>query len=161
MFPHSDVITWDELKALKQSGHEIACHGVRHIDLKLCDKREIKLEVEDSLEVFKSHGFNVTTYGCAFNSYHQSLPSYVLQHYDSFRDWVGENKYPVKSHIYNVQRSGDAYTSLLKGDNKWVLSTWHDTYNSGFKKYLRKISELENVKVKTVRWMYANEFKGN
>jgi len=161
MFPLSDVITWDELKTLKQRGHEIACHGTRHIDLKRCDEREVKMELVDSLEVFKSHRFNVTTYGCAFNSYPRFLPDFALEHYNSFRDWVGENKYPITSRIYHVQRSGEAYESLLNGDNKWVVSTWHDITDSGFKKYLKKISEMKNVKVKTVKWMYANAFKGN
>jgi len=159
MFPFTDVITWGEVKQLKSRGHEIACHGTRHIDLLECTERETRLELFDSLEVFKSHKIPVTTYGCAFNSYPSELPVKALTRYNSFRNWLGVNSVPLKSRIYNVLRAGEAMDEVQMGDDKWVVSAWHDVANTGFEKYLKKISILDNVKVKTVEWMYANTFR--
>lgn len=161
MFPPDEVITWDEVKQLRGEGHEIACHGLRHIDLSLCNKREIRLELVDSLEVFKSHGVEVNTFGCPFNNYPPEVTKLALEHYDSFRDWIGVNRVPIRKRVYNVLRSGDAYEELQEGDDKWVLSTWHDVDIPKFRSYLSKVEKLDNVEVKTTRWMYANTFKGN
>lgn len=161
MFPPNDVITWGEVKQLQREGHEIACHGLRHVDLNLCNKRETELELVDSLEVFKSHKVNVNTFGCPFNTYPQELVKQALLHYDSFRNWLGVNHVPLNTRVYNVLRSGEAYDEVLVGDNKWVLSAWHDVNAASFRSYLEKIDKLENVEVKTTRWMYANKFKQN
>lgn len=155
MFPEDDVITWGELKKLKEAGHEIASHGVRHIDLNLCNQQELEMEIVGSLKLFKSRGFTVTTYGCAFNTYPKEAQELALKHYKTFRNWVGVNKVPIRTRVYKVLRAGDAYNEASKGDNKWVVSTWHDIKDTNFKKYLDKVEKL-GVEVKIVRWMYAN-----
>jgi peptidoglycan/xylan/chitin deacetylase (PgdA/CDA1 family) len=155
LFPPSDVITWSELKDIQIRGHEIANHGTRHIDLPLCNKMEKWMEVVASKKVFTSMGINVTTYGCAFNSYGKESLELGLQHYPTFRNWLGVNTIPIKTPIYKVLRAGEAYEEASTEDNKWVLSTWHDVDLGKFRKYLEKVKKL-NIEVKTVRWMYAN-----
>ncbi len=155
MFPDDKVIKWDELKDMQLRGHEIANHGTRHIDLPLCNKMERWMELVASKKVFTSMGIDVKTYGCAFNHYNKEAQELGLKHYETFRDWLGVNTIPVKSNVYHVLRAGDAYDEASTGDNKWVLSTWHDVDLVKFKRYLDKVKAL-GVEVKTVRWMYAN-----
>jgi len=155
MFPDDQVITWNEVKDIQLRGHEIANHGTRHIDLNLCNKMEKWMEMVASKKVFTSMGIDVETYGCAFNAYDKETLELGLKHYPSFRNWLGVNTVPVTEPVYSVLRAGEAYEEASTGDNKWVLSTWHDVDLVKFKRYLDKVKEL-NIEVKTVRWMYAN-----
>ena len=155
MFPPTDVITWTEVLGLHKRGHEIANHGTRHVDLPHCNRRELKLELLDSKEVFSSYGIPVTTYGCAFNSYLDDLPELALQHYNSFRLSIGVNKAPLGK-TYHVLPPGDALHEIRTGSGKWVVSAWHDVKADGFRKYLNIIKEL-NVKVFTVKQTHENE----
>ena len=157
MFPPTDVITWSEVQSLHKRGHEIASHGTRHSDLPHCNKRELKLELEDSKEVFNSYGIPVTTYGCAFNSYPTDFPVLALKHYNSFRLSLGVNKFPIEK-TYHVLPPVDALKEVSTGSSKWIVSAWHDVKAEGFRKYLNKVKEL-NVKVFTVKQIYENKEK--
>lgn len=155
MFPPTDVITWLEVCNLHRRGHEIANHGTLHSDLPRCNKRELKLELIDSKEVFNSHGIPVTTYGCAFNSYPNDLRELALQHYNSFRLSLGVNKLPPGK-TYHVMPPQDALHEVEKGSEKWIVSAWHDVNADGFRKHMNKIKEL-NIRVCTVKQMYENK----
>lgn len=153
MFPQSDIITWDELNRLQDKGHEIASHGTRHADLPKCNQRELRMEIVDSLETFRSHNINVTTYGCAYNAYSQVAQRMVLEHYSSFRDHVGVNKMPPASKIYHLMPPQGTMEELTSGNRKWVVSVRHDVNVENLDKYLDKLDKVD-VEVITVREAY-------
>ncbi len=155
MFPDKDVITWEEVLQLQARGHEIASHGVRHVDLPLCNKAEKYMEIVGSKLIFKSRGVNVETYTCAFNAYNQECIKLSEPHYKSFRTNIGVNKHPPKSPIYHADRPS-AVDDICKSetDNLWLIGIWHDVPLAGFRKRCEQLKEA-NIKVITVRKAYA------
>ena len=158
MFPDRDILTWDEVQDIHSMGHEIASHGVRHIDIPLCSDEELDLEINGSYAVFESHGINVSSYTCAFNGWTAEAEQLSRRNYDSFRLGVGVNKLPLKGRTYYVMSAGDAVEYAVANPDKheWVVGAWHDVNLNGFRRRVRQIKE-SGIPVKTVRETFTYE----
>jgi peptidoglycan/xylan/chitin deacetylase (PgdA/CDA1 family) len=156
MFPEQNVITWEEVLQLQQLGHEITSHGVRHVDLNLCNTTELQLELLGSLAVFKSMGVDVSSYTCAFNCWTSRALEISKRVYDVFRGSVGVNKLPLTENIYHGMDGTQAirYIRENMGKDEWVVGAWHDVDPYKFEGTIKSVKTL-GVEVKTVREMFG------
>jgi peptidoglycan-N-acetylglucosamine deacetylase len=73
----------DELKALQSDGHEIACHGLNHIDARIYPGSASSFyweEVEPAMKIFDSLGFRIVSFAYAFGLAPDSVDAYLLSH---------------------------------------------------------------------------------
>lgn len=151
MFPPHAVITWNELKLLQAKGHEIGCHGTRHLDLCFCNKKELWMEIVASKHIFKSYGIDVSTFACPFNNFTKEVNVKCRRSYSSVRRGVGVNKLPISSRFYWVLNGGEAIATLEEAQEKnlWLVGVWHDVNLDSFEKYVEKVKTFD-IEVKTV-----------
>ena len=156
MFPVRNVITWKELKIIQGAGHEIASHGTRHIDLNLCNEAELWMEMTASKKVFESHGINVDTFTCAFNTWSQDVLKYSERDYRTFRASTGINKHPPETRVYHALDGTEAaqYARDCLDDNVWIIGIWHDVHSPNFEAAISKVQSTR-WNVKTVREVYG------
>lgn len=128
MFPPENVLTWGEVKEIQDMGHEIAAHGVRHIDLSECTNEELQLEVVTPKGVFASRNVMVTSYACAFNCWSKRVQDIGIQHYKAIRGVAGmDNLPPYNSPIYHTHGWNIALDKIRKEKgNIWICGAWHD-----------------------------------
>jgi hypothetical protein len=108
--------------------------------------------------VYKSYGFNVNTYACAFNSYNEKVTSFSEQYYGSIRNGIGVNSLPVKNRVYHCMAGIEAINHLetMNGDEDvWIVGIWHDVNPRKFKENMERVKQLD-VEVKTVRGVYGS-----
>lgn len=160
MFPEQNVITWEEILLLQQLGHEITSHGVRHVDLNLCNKTELQLELLGSYEVFKSMGVDVSSYTCAFNCWTQKALEMSKNRYNSFRASANINKLPLKDKVYHSMDGTQAIHYMQRNLDKdeWIVGAWHDVDPYKFEDVVKTVKKL-GVEVKTVREMFGDKDK--
>ncbi len=65
----SGYLTWDQVRALAQTGNEIGAHSVNHLDLRLLSADEVVREVCRSRATLLTHGIPVTTFAFPFDGY--------------------------------------------------------------------------------------------
>lgn len=154
MFPPQGVITWGELELLQNKGHEIGCHGTRHIDLYLCNKDELWMEFTASKRVFKGRGISVSTFACPFNNFTKEVNRRSRRSYNSVRKGVGINTLPISGRFYWVLSGGDAMQRLEEAQEKglWIVGVWHDVNLPPFEEHVERVKELD-MDVKTVKEM--------
>jgi peptidoglycan/xylan/chitin deacetylase (PgdA/CDA1 family) len=145
VFPDARVLTWNELAGIRDAGHEIASHGTRHVDLSLSTDSEVKMELLGSHHVFRSKGFDTSTYACAFNCYTRKADDMIDGLYRSIRGFPGKNFLPVEGHVYHVC-AGNSMKELEDArENQWIIGVWHDVDPKRFE------SDVVHVKKTGVR----------
>jgi peptidoglycan/xylan/chitin deacetylase (PgdA/CDA1 family) len=156
MFPEQNVITWEEILQLQQLGHEITSHGVRHVDLNLCNQTELQLELLGSYAVFESMGVDVSSYTCAFNCWTPKALEISKNKYNSFRASVDVNKLPLTGKIYHCMDGNQAIHYMRRNleKNEWIVGAWHDVDPYRFEDTIKMVKKL-GVEVKTVREMFG------
>lgn len=156
MFPPQNVLTWKELHKIEDSGHEIASHGVRHVDLPQCSDRELWLEIVGSKRVFDEQGFKVDNYACAFNACDKRVREYALKHYKIFRGGSQlENNFPLGNvyHAVAGAKAVDYVSANPRNKDEWVVGIWHDINPVKFEETVKHINHL-GVKVLSVCEVY-------
>lgn len=141
MFPVSDMIIWDELKALQARGHEITSHGLRHIDYVDATNIELWAEMKVSQAIFASRGIYVKVFTCPFNQSNDRIEELSDRFYPYHRGRTGVNKIPVKGRIYHCLSWPDALRSIT--DNVWAVGAWHDVVD--LHKFRKAINYVKQV----------------
>lgn len=155
MFPDANVLTWNEVEKLQRWGHEVASHGVRHVDLNLCNRSEKELEINGSYKIFESHGVNVNTYACAFNAYDKECVTIGGKHYKSFREHVGYNEYPPKTFTYHAMTPNAVDEAInYKNNDRWYIGIWHDPNLKSFEEQVNRVRDA-GLNVITVNQAYG------
>jgi peptidoglycan/xylan/chitin deacetylase (PgdA/CDA1 family) len=111
-FPNS-VMTWNDVKSLKEEGHDIESHGMSHKDLTALSDIELEYEIGQSKRDLIEHGINSTIFANAYAS--------------------GENNSTVKkviSKYYDIARAGYGAYALLKSENDTTDKDENNTLTS-------------------------------
>jgi len=134
MFPLKGVLHRDQVTWLYKRGHEIASHGLRHLEPSRCNSVELWYELRASKKTFESYGVAVTSFACPFNGFNAAVEKASRGIYRSIRGKVGVNRLPVKGRVYHaVDNIG--YEEVLKRaekENLWVVLVWHRVKPSKF-----------------------------
>jgi len=150
IFPTDRTIHEEDLVELQKRGHEIGSHSLRHVNLRRCNKVEVRHELRTSKEILESHGLKIKTFTCPFNAYTNKIREEALKHYDSFRGSIGVNRLPFKGNCYKVFHGSPlkeckvAVTSAEKSD-MWVVLLFHNVKRDNTDPYSFDADEFENL----------------
>jgi peptidoglycan/xylan/chitin deacetylase (PgdA/CDA1 family) len=84
---NSGRLTWEDITALSNEGHDIGSHTMNHADLSKTSKKETEFEIGDSKQCLLDHGINTTSFAYPFNagSDEASVIDVVAKYYDIAR----------------------------------------------------------------------------
>jgi peptidoglycan/xylan/chitin deacetylase (PgdA/CDA1 family) len=84
---NSGRLTWEDITALSNEGHDIGSHTMNHADLSKTSKKETEFEIADSKQCLLDHGINTTSFAYPFNagSDEASVIDVVAKYYDIAR----------------------------------------------------------------------------
>jgi len=164
-FPFDRVIQERDLIKLQEHDHEIGSHGLRHIQLKLCNDVELFHELKTSKDVLESLGLKVRTFTCPFSNWSEQVKDEVLKYYDSMRYGIGVNRMPFDKRTYmSVLGSDDLKAAIDRAtiENLWVVLLFHnvkrnndDNFSTDLETFTNIVRYVfkKNIQVKTVSEM--------
>jgi peptidoglycan/xylan/chitin deacetylase (PgdA/CDA1 family) len=84
---NSGRLTWEDITALSNEGHDIGSHTMNHADLSKTSKKETQYEIGDSKQCLLDHGINNPSFAYPFNggSAEASVVDIVAKYYDIAR----------------------------------------------------------------------------
>jgi peptidoglycan/xylan/chitin deacetylase (PgdA/CDA1 family) len=84
---NSGRLTWEDITALSNEGHDIGSHTMNHADLSKTSKKETEYEIGDSKQCLLDHGINNPSFAYPFNggSAEASVVDIVAKYYDIAR----------------------------------------------------------------------------
>jgi len=171
-----DKITPDEmvkLHQLKNAGHEIASHGLNHLNavdyISAGETEEyLNIEIFPMLEMMEDEGFTARTFAYPFGRRNSETDSVLLNYFDIIRgvEWGGDK--PISSHDcffnnsplvsalgideYYPYFEGHDYTQYIidlltyaKDNNKIVILFSHRVVEDVTEEYQTSISTLELI----------------
>lgn len=82
------IMTWDNIKALQNEGHDIQSHGMSHIDLTGVSREVLDYEVGQSKQCLLDHGINSTIFANAYSAGWDNITvvKTVAKYYDMARN---------------------------------------------------------------------------
>jgi peptidoglycan/xylan/chitin deacetylase (PgdA/CDA1 family) len=85
------AMSWDDIKALSESGYDIQCHGVSHKDLTTLSAAQLEYEVGQCKQSLLEHGINSTIFGppYAAGRGNSTIVDTVSKYYDMARVGYG------------------------------------------------------------------------
>ena len=137
-------MTWEEIKSLRQEGHDIASHTMNHDDLSKLPPQTVEYEVAQSKQCLLDQGINPKSFAYPFNggSDDPTVLNIVASHYDLARTATGPlaflscgddsecttNKYSImgwshdsekKNNAYNDQQMLDRFVQVVNSQNEY------------------------------------------
>ena len=137
-------MTWEEIKSLRQEGHDIASHTMNHDDLSKLPPQTVEYEVAQSKQCLLDQGINPKSFAYPFNggSDDPTVLNIVASHYDLARTATGPlaflscgddsecttNKYSImgwshdsekKNNPYNDQQMLDRFVQVVNSQNEY------------------------------------------
>lgn len=96
-FDKLDANSISKLKDLKQDGHEIGCHGFRHLNAvqyiaKHSVEEYIQKEINPAIKNMKDKGFEPTSFAYPYGARSETLDSVLLEYFDVIRGTAYVNK---------------------------------------------------------------------
>ncbi len=70
-------MTWDQVKALQDQGHEIGGHTVDHVSLRGLADADLRHQVCDDRQTLQAHGFQPSSFAYPFGSYDPAAKAMV------------------------------------------------------------------------------------
>jgi peptidoglycan/xylan/chitin deacetylase (PgdA/CDA1 family) len=137
-------MSWEEIKSLRQEGHDIASHTMNHDDLSKLPPQTVEYEVAQSKQCLLDQGINPKSFAYPFNggSDDSNVLNIVASHYDLARTATGPltflscgddsecttNKYSImgwshdsekKNNAYNDQQMLDRFVQVVNSQNEY------------------------------------------
>ncbi|MDQ4012381.1 MAG: polysaccharide deacetylase family protein [Thermoproteota archaeon] len=135
-------MTWEEIKLLKQEGHDIASHTMNHDDLSTLPPEKVQYEVTQSKQCLLDQGIEPKSFAYPFNggSNDPTVISAVAHHYDLARtatdplaflgcsDNCETSKYSImgwshdsekKNNAYNDQQMFETFVKVVNSQTKY------------------------------------------
>ena len=83
----SGSLSWEDITALYNEGHNIGSHTMNHADLSQTSKKETSYEISESKQCLLNHGINATSFAYPYNagSDEASVVNTVAKYYDIAR----------------------------------------------------------------------------
>lgn len=123
-------MTWQDLRALQQQGHDIESHTMTHTDLNAKSPQNLEYEIGGSKQCLLNHGFNSTifAYPSSTGGYNSTVVNVVSKYYDLAR--VGDA--PLAFLHCNGYRTNENNclpfnkNGSLTYENKYDIRNWSD-----------------------------------
>lgn len=151
-------LTWEQLHELADDyGWEVGGHTLTHAELPLLKAADVRKEINDSLNLLRSKGFNVTSFASPYGAYDNNILAEILQSYNvhrGFWDRDDSNSVPCDRSVIMVQSVENtttanqvaAWITKALAEKKWLVLVFHDIvpqYSDNT--YTNTISDLEEI----------------
>jgi len=143
-------MTWEEIKSLRQEGHDIASHTMNHYDLSKLPLQGVEYEVAQSKQCLLDQGINPKSFTYPFNggSDEPSVINTVANYYDlartgtdplallSCNDNCATNKYSIMGWSHDAEKKNNAYNDqqmlerFIKVVNSQSKYNTHNKFNA-------------------------------
>lgn len=120
------VMTWKDIKALQNEGHDIQSHGMSHLDLTHLSRNALEYEIGRSKECLLDNGINSTIFANAYST-----------------GWDNVTVVEVIARYYAMARNGFEPLTYLKCDGWRYISNQTDCrtyYDNGTLTYANRYS---------------------
>lgn len=138
-------MSWDQIKAVKNAGHEIACHSVNHPDLTTLDDQDLSKQLSDcKTQLGKQIGAAVSDFASPYGSYNSHTIDAIKKVYSSQRNINGVIADGISDSDVNFETNFDQYNIIgvtirrettiaqledlvnyAKARNGWLVLTYH------------------------------------
>lgn len=113
-------ISWPELKAMAEAGHEIASHTWSHPNLQKLPPEQVEAEMNKASEAIRSRiGAPPLTLAFPFNASTPEIEAVALKHYVAYRD------YQTGTSAKTTDESLKTWTDKLVDEGKWGVLMVH------------------------------------
>ncbi len=158
---HFDKLTPDQiaaLKRLKEAGHAIGCHGMRHRDaVKFSDEYSLEKYIYDeiipAIELMKENGFSPTSFAYPVSSRNKKTDNELLKYFNHIR-----SGYPVQGTVAKTERffvkAEDAHKKRLFWGVSFHPHSDTDVLVIQVKEAIRRIIKNEELLV-----LYAHDIR--
>lgn len=135
-FDRLDESKIEKLKVLQSHGHEIACHGLRHLNaVEFVGHNSVdqylEIEIKPAIRSMKSRGFHPSSFSYPYGAHSNVLDKALLNFFDRIRTSSGDNSnyYSPKQRVVggmgidNIYKNSDklAECMLIAKKRKTVL----------------------------------------
>lgn len=152
---NSQYLSWSQITAMHEAGHEIACHSVSHPDLRLVDDQKLDYELKGCLEVMNDRFGEVRDFASPYGSSDPHTIAAIKHYFKSHRNTNGDPSNGVNNADVNTPQGYngqgfDRYNIIgvtIKSDttvdeiqalidyarshNGWVVLTYHQAEAGG------------------------------
>jgi peptidoglycan/xylan/chitin deacetylase (PgdA/CDA1 family) len=139
-----EYVSWEQIKRMQESGHEIACHTMSHPDLTSLDLTNLEYEVgQCKTELTKRFG-TVPNFASPYGAANDKTISVIKKYYESQRNTNGDPTNGVNSADVNLPDNFNRYSIIAvtvrndtsikqlqelvdfaKQNNGWIVLTYH------------------------------------
>lgn len=86
----------EKLRKLHDDGHEIACHGLRHLNAidfvkKYSIERYVEEEIKPAINIMTSNGFHPLSFSCPYGAHTDLIDNVLLDYFDHVRTSSNKN----------------------------------------------------------------------
>jgi peptidoglycan/xylan/chitin deacetylase (PgdA/CDA1 family) len=187
-FNNPGYLSYNQVKSLKQSGHEIGSHTVTHPDLTKISEVQLLNELENSKSSLSTIQPDVADFAIPYGSTNPTVQTYIKRFYRSARESDGTKTFTEEDGInirenfdsYNIRafavmRSTDPatlqkYIDYTIAHNGWLVLAYHQIDDNGsdnygvskenFEKQMEVVSK-SSVRVATEGSVLDALFKGS
>jgi peptidoglycan/xylan/chitin deacetylase (PgdA/CDA1 family) len=139
----SNYLSIQQLQAMYESGHQIACHSVNHPDLTTLGPAELNYELKTCQQVFSKYFGPIQDFASPYSATDDTTIASIKQYYRSQRNTLGEYQIPTawsmntpqNFNVYNINAiaiesntTPAQITALIKyamAHNYWIILTYH------------------------------------
>lgn len=131
-----EYMTWSQVKALNDGGHEIAAHTLTHAELPTLTKSEINREVNQDFANFVAQGITPVDFALPFGAYDNYVLATAAKKYNSIRAFANQglnfwpyNKYVLYVHYVTNQTSvaqATAWVDEAMAQDAWLVLVFHE-----------------------------------
>lgn len=151
-------MSYDQVRSMQKSGHEIACHGIGHLDLTTLKQAELQNELSScklTLQKELGNNYQIREFAAPYGSNNDKTMAAIMQHYRSSRNTNGDIMADEANDLdVNTRANFNRYNIIavtLRGDttvaelqkaidytikhNGWLVLNYHQVDNNDTSNY--------------------------
>ncbi len=145
-------LSWKQIQAIHEAGHEIGCHSETHPDLRILDDEALNKQVHGCKTVLEKRFGDITSFASPYGAFNQRTIATISTDFTSQRNTNGDSSNGVTEDDINLAESFDQFNIIgmtIKRDtsvaeiknlvdftnanNGWLVLTYHQADDGGTK----------------------------
>ena len=176
LFEEKELITFDQVREIQDSGWEIGSHSLDHQVLTRLSPQELERQLKLSKEILEKEGFDVKTFAFPAGYFNEEVVNETKKSYlasraltEGFNDLNNSDLYNLKTKWLVIEKSPEEVCSWIEysqNEGLWFILTFHsielesknpfDTSLENFKEILNCI-KASGIEVKTIKEVVEDE----
>lgn len=153
-FEGENLMDWNQIKELKEKGHDIESHTNTHPYLTKLSEEEVRKELRVSKKILIDRGFSVSSLAIPYGDYNKEVLKIASQNYSLVRSSdPGINnlnkldKYNLKSKVIRNNTSFKEISNSINNcsEDQWLILMYHIVRKHNSKEYSTSPEKLEKI----------------